>query len=441
MAGMKTNPLSTSEELGSRAQKVLPGGVNSPVRAWKAVGGSPPFVSSAKGTLLRTEDGVELLDFVGSWGPMLLGHAHPGIVAAVQEAAAGGTSFGAPTEREVRLAERLVERVPSLEVVRFVNSGTEATMSAVRLARAVTGRPLVLKFEGCYHGHADAFLIQAGSGPATFGTPTSPGVPEGVAADTRNARFNDPDSVREVFASNPGRIACVILEPIIGNSGCIPPDDGFLQFLRELTKAEGTLLVFDEVMTGLRVARGGAQELYGVDPDLTTLGKIIGGGLPVGAYGGKRELMERVSPAGDVYQAGTLSGNPLAMAAGLAMLDGIDEIPDLYERLESLGARMSDGVNRSIRELGLTDRLCFQRVGSMFCLYFTGGPVRSWDDAAEGDSALFAQWFQRMFEAGISLAPSAFEAGFLSAAHTEEDVDVFLRACHESLAGTFGVSA
>ncbi|HMB68360.1 MAG TPA: glutamate-1-semialdehyde 2,1-aminomutase, partial [bacterium] len=284
--------------LHERARRVMPGGVSSPVRAWKAVGGDPYFVKEARGARIVTEDGQELLDFVGSWGPMLLGHAHPGIVEAVREAALGGTSFGAPCAREVLLAERIVERVPSVESVRFVSSGTEATMSAVRLARAATGRPIVLKFEGCYHGHADSFLIKAGSGPATFGAPTSPGVPDGVAADTRNARFNDADSVAAVFAANPGRIACVIVEPVVGNSGCIPPDPGFLESLRDTCTREGALLIFDEVMTGLRVARGGAQELYGITPDLTTLGKVIGGGLPVGAYGGRRDLMERVSPVG-----------------------------------------------------------------------------------------------------------------------------------------------
>jgi glutamate-1-semialdehyde 2,1-aminomutase len=427
-----------SKSLEGRAREVLPGGVNSPVRAWKAVGGSPFYIRRAEGARIFTEEGEELLDFIGSWGPMLLGHSFPGIVEAVRSAAEQGTSFGAPTEREVLLAERVVERVPSVEMVRFVNSGTEATMSALRLARAVTGRPLVLKFEGCYHGHADAFLIKAGSGPATFGTPTSPGVPEGVAADTRNARFNDPDSVREIFEANRGRIACVIVEPIVGNSGCIPPEPGFLPFLREICDSEGALLILDEVMTGLRVARGGAQELYDVRPDLTTLGKVIGGGLPVGAYGGRRDLMQRISPEGEVYQAGTLSGNPLATAAGLAMLDGIDARPDLYATLESLGARLEERVNDAIRDLELTDRLCFQRVGSMFCLYFAGGPVRSFDDAARADGERFSTYFAALIQRGISVAPSAFEAGFLSAAHTEEDIDEFARAARDSLGLAFG---
>jgi glutamate-1-semialdehyde 2,1-aminomutase len=419
----------------------MPGGVSSPVRAWKAVGGSPPFVRSAKGARIVTEDGAELLDFVGSWGPMLLGHAHPRIVEAVRGAATSGTSFGAPTEREVLLAERIAERVPSVEMVRFVNSGTEATMSAVRLARGVTERPLILKFEGCYHGHADAFLIRAGSGAATFGTPTSPGVPEGVAADTHIARFNDHGTVEAIFDVNPGKVAAVIVEPVVGNSGCIPPDAGYLEFLRDITERHGALLIFDEVMTGLRLARGGAQELYGVTPDLTTLGKVIGGGLPVGAYGGPRELMRRVSPAGDVYQAGTLSGNPLAMAAGLAMLDGIDAEPGLYDHLDTLGQRLSDGMRAAIGDRGLADRLSFQRVGSMFCLYFTKGPVRNWDDAAKSDGERFAKWFHGLFERGIQVAPSGFEAGFLSAAHTEDDVDAFVTASREALGEAFGTAA
>lgn len=432
-----TAPGATRAALGERAMRVMPGGVSSPVRAWKAVGGNPPFIASAHGCRVVTAEGRELIDFVGSWGPMLLGHAHPGIVSAVQDAAALGTSFGAPTELEVQLAERVVERVPSVEMVRFVNSGTEATMSALRLARAATGRPLLMKFEGCYHGHADAFLIAAGSGPATFGEPSSPGVPEGVAADTRNARFNDLDSVRTLFEANPGQIAAVILEPIVGNSGCIPPEPGFLAGVRKLCTENGALLIFDEVMTGLRVARGGAQELYGITPDLTTLGKVIGGGLPVGAYGGRRDLMEQVSPVGPVYQAGTLSGNPLAMAAGLAMLDGIDRDPSLYDRLEALGRRVESATQAALSELNLTDRLCFQRVGSMFCLYFAPGPVRSWDDAAKCDGDRFSTWFHHMFQRGFSLAPSPYEAGFLSTAHTEADVDAFTAACRESLAAAF----
>ncbi len=430
-----------SRELLARGEKVMPGGVSSPVRAWKSVGGDPPFIASAKGATVTTADGRELIDFIGSWGPMLMGHAHPGILEAVRKAAQDGTSFGAPTEREVELAERVTERVPSVDMVRFVNSGTEATMSALRLARGVTKRPLVLKFEGCYHGHADAFLIAAGSGPATFGEPTSPGVPEGVAADTRNARYNDRDSVQAVFDANPGRIAAVILEPVVGNSGCIPPDPGFLEFLRETCDRDGAILILDEVMTGLRLARGGAQELYGITPDLTTLGKVIGGGLPVGAYGGRRDLMEQVSPLGPVYQAGTLSGNPLAMAAGLAMLDAIDAQPTLYQDLEALGARLEAGVKSAVADLGLGDLLTPQRVGSMFCLYFAPGPVRSWDDASRTDGERFNRWFHGMFARGFSLAPSPYEAGFLSAAHTPEHVDRFVEACRDSLREAYEGSA
>lgn len=435
MAGViKDQGAATSAALEARARRVMPGGVSSPVRAWRAVGGNPPFIARARGACVTTADGRELVDFVGSWGPMLLGHAHEGIVEAVRKAALDGTSFGAPTEREVELAERVTERVPSVEMVRFVNSGTEATMSALRLARAATGRPLVLKFEGCYHGHADSFLIAAGSGPATFGEPTSPGVPDGVAADTRNARFNDLESVKAMFAANRDKVAAVILEPVVGNSGCIPPEPGFLQGVRDICTKEGAVLIFDEVMTGLRVARGGAQERYGVLPDLTTLGKVIGGGLPVGAYGGRRDLMERISPVGPVYQAGTLSGNPLAMAAGIAMLDGIDAEPGLYDRLEHLGQRLEAGVQSDLLDLGLAHKLSFQRVGSMFCLYFTKGPVRSWDDAEKADGKRFATWFHGMYERGFSLAPSGFEAGFLCGAHTDAHMDAFASACRESLA-------
>ncbi|MEZ5066623.1 MAG: glutamate-1-semialdehyde 2,1-aminomutase [bacterium] len=434
------NEKTLSAALLARAEKVMPGGVSSPVRAWKGVGGHPPFIAEAHGCRIMTEDGEELVDFVGSWGPMLLGHSNEGIVRAVREVAGSGTSFGAPTALEVDLAERIVERVPSVEMVRFVNSGTEATMSALRLARAATSRPIVMKFAGAYHGHADAFLIEAGSGPATFGTPTSPGVTEGVARDTRNARFNDPDSVREIFAANPGQVAAIIAEPVVGNSGCIPPDPGFLAFLREICDREGALLILDEVMTGLRVARGGAQELYDVRPDLTTLGKVIGGGLPVGAYGGRADLMRQISPDGPVYQAGTLSGNPLAMAAGLAMLDGIDADPELYPRLERLGARLSAGMQNAIDDLGLGDRLAFQRVASMFCLYFAPGPVRNWDDAARADRDAFSRWFHGLWERGYAIAPSGFEAGFLSSAHGEAEIDGFVQAARESLADTFGGS-
>ena len=423
--------IDTSLTLFSRAGCVIPGGVNSPVRAFKAVGGTPLFIESAKGARLTDVDGNTFIDYVGSWGPMLFGHAFEPVVEAVREAALSGTSFGAPTEREVLLAEKIAAMVPGIESSRLVNSGTEATMAAVRLARAATGRRIVVKFEGCYHGHADAFLIKAGSGAATFGEPSSPGVPPGTAHDTRNAAFNDLESVQAIFDAHPGEIACVIVEPVAGNMGCVPPAAGFLEGLRKITSAAGAVLIFDEVMTGFRVARGGAQERYGVTPDLTTLGKIIGGGLPVGAYGGSRELMERVSPAGPVYQAGTLSGNPLATAAGLAMLTAIEEDETLYDRLEATGARLEAGLRKIIEERGIAGDV--PRVGSMFCLYFTDRPVLRWKDAAAGDTERFRRYFHRMLAKGIYLAPSAFEAGFLSAAHTFEDVDATLAAAREAL--------
>ncbi len=417
----------------TRAMKVMPGGVNSPVRAYRAVGGTPPFIASAAGARLTDEDGNEYIDYVGSWGPMLLGHAYPAVVEAVREAALTGTSFGAPTEREVELAEKIVSLVPSVESVRLVSSGTEATMSAVRLARAATGRRIVLKFEGCYHGHADSFLIKAGSGAATFGEPSSPGVTPGTAGDTRNAAYNDLDSVRAVLEANPGQVACIIVEPVAGNMGCVPPAPGFLKGLREITTDEGALLIFDEVMTGFRVARGGAQERYGITPNLTTLGKIIGGGLPVGAYGGRLDLMEQISPAGPVYQAGTLSGNPLATAAGLAMLTGIEEDEGLYDRLEALGARLQHGLVDALAEAGVEGTV--PRVGSMLCLYFSKKPVLGWSDAAAADAEKFRRYFHAMLRAGIYLAPSAFEAGFISAAHTEADIDATIAAAREAIRG------
>ncbi|MCU0725897.1 MAG: glutamate-1-semialdehyde 2,1-aminomutase [Planctomycetes bacterium] len=417
--------------LFSRAVRVMPGGVNSPVRAFKAVGGTPLFIRSGRGARVTDEDGGEYIDYVMSWGPLLFGHAYPPVVSAVREAALSGTSFGAPTEREILLAEKIVSMVPSIEKVRLVNSGTEAVMSAIRLARAATGRRIVLKFEGCYHGHADSFLIKAGSGAATFGEPSSPGVTPGTAADTRNADLNDLGTVKEVFKACRGEIACVVVEPVAGNMGLVPPEPGFLEGLREMTANDGALLVFDEVMTGFRLARGGAQELFGVVPDLTTLGKVIGGGLPVGAYGGRADLMERISPEGPVYQAGTLSGNPLATAAGLAMLGAIEKEPDLYTRLDRLGARLEAGITRVLAERKIPGS--FQRVGSMFCLYFSRGRVRRWADAAAADRERFRKFFHRMLELGVYLAPSPFEAGFLSAAHTEADVDLTIDAAREAL--------
>ena len=409
------------------ARRWIPGGVNSPVRAFKAVGGEPLVIASANGARIRDVDGNEYIDYVGSWGPMIVGHAHPQVLEAIREAAERGTSFGAPTEAETRLAEMVASRIPGVERVRFVNSGTEATMSALRLARAHTRRNKFVKFEGCYHGHGDPFLVQAGSGAATLGIPNSPGVPEGVVRDTLLAPFNDLNAVERLFESHDD-IAAVILEPVLGNVGLIPPEPGFLEGLRALTRDRGALLILDEVMTGFRLARGGATERYGVRGDLVTLGKVIGGGLPVGAYAGPASIMEQLAPLGPVYQAGTLSGNPLAMAAGIATLELLDS-PGTYERLESLGDRLEQGMRGAITG----KPLCFQRVGSMFCSYFCPGPVRNYDDAKKSDTKAFANYFQRMLERGIYLAPSQFEAGFISLAHTEADIDRTLAAGQEAL--------
>ncbi len=424
-----------SRALFERAARVIPGGVNSPVRAFGAVGGHPPFIASGRGARIVDADGREYLDFVGSWGPLLFGHADPEVIAAVTEAAGRGTSFGAPTEAEVLLAEQITAMVPSVEKVRLVSSGTEAAMSAVRLARGATGRDKVIKFEGCYHGHGDAFLIQAGSGAATFGVPSSPGVPEGTARDTVVARYNDLDSVCVQFKRNPDQVAAVIVEPVAGNMGCVPPEPGFLEGLRKSCDTHGALLIFDEVITGFRLARGGAQERFGVRPDLTVMGKVLGGGLPLGAYGGRSDLMDRIAPAGPVYQAGTLSGNPLATAAGLAMLRKIDReekgTPGLYTRLDRLAARLAEGMGSILRESGLPASLT--GCGSLFTLFFTPGPVKSWNEAKAADTALFGRWFRGMLARGVYLAPSQFEAGFLSAAHTDADVDFLLGAARETL--------
>jgi len=417
------------------ARRWIPGGVNSPVRAFGGVGGEPPFISRAAGARVMDVDGNEYVDLVGSWGPMILGHAHPAVVEAVQAAAARGTSYGAPTELETELARTVVSRLPGVERVRFVNSGTEATMSALRLARAATGRDKFVKFEGCYHGHGDAFLVQAGSGALTLGVPTSPGVPGPVVADTLLASYNDLASVEALFAAHPEGIAAVIVEPVAGNVGCIPPEPGFLEGLQDLCRKHGALLILDEVMTGFRVARGGARERFGVPGDLVTLGKIIGGGLPVGAYAGPAAIMDQVAPAGPVYQAGTLSGNPLAMAAGLATLRTLGEAGN-YDRLEALGARLEAGMQEAVgRHSG---KLAFQRVGSMFCLYFRSGPVRNYQDALQSDTKAFARYFHGMLRRGIYLAPSQFEAGFLSLAHTEDDVDRILEAGADALAEALG---
>ncbi len=427
--------LSRSKTLFAEAQRVIPGGVNSPVRAFKSVGGTPVFFERAEGAHLHDADGNRYVDYVGSWGPMLFGHAHPDVVRAVQQAAVRSTSFGAPTEIEIRLAELVVELVPSVETVRFVNSGTEATMSAVRLARGFTGRDKFIKFEGHYHGHGDFFLIAAGSGAMTFGEPNSPGVTAGNARDTLVAKYNDLDSVRAVIEASPGEIACLIVEPVAGNMGCVPPEPGFLQGLRDVCDAHGIVLIFDEVMTGFRVAPGGAQARYGVTPDLTTLGKIIGGGLPVGAYGGRREIMDFVSPSGPVYQAGTLSGNPLAMHAGYAVLRRIADHPEVYDRLERYGQVLEEGTRRTLTELGLD--LYMTRVGSMGGLFFTDEPVRDFASAQRCDTKRYGRYFHAMLEEGVYLAPSQFEASFFSAAHGAQDLAFTLNAQRIALQKAF----
>jgi len=428
-----------SRKLFQRAQETIPGGVNSPVRAFGSVGGDPLFIIRAEGPRVWDADGNEYLDFVGSWGPMILGHNQVGIKRAVYEALRQGTSFGAPTVGEIELAELVVEMVPSVKVVRLVNSGTEATMSAVRLARAATGRPKMIKFRGGYHGHADAFLVEAGSGAATLGVPSSPGVTPGAAQDTLVAEYNDLVSVQAQFDANPGEVACIIVEPVAGNMGCVPPAVGFLEGLREICTKEDAVLIFDEVMTGFRVAAGGAQERFGVTPDLTTMGKVIGGGLPVGAYGGREDLMRQIAPDGPVYQAGTLSGNPLATAAGKAALTYLKENPQLYQELEDRGAQLEEGVLKLIGEKGYP--LSWTRVGSMASLFFTPDPVTDWYSAAKSDKEAFKKFFWGMLDKGFYLAPSPFEALFLSAAHTSEDIETTLEAAADVLAGVFGGDA
>ncbi len=423
--------LAHSGRLFRRAKSLLPGGVNSPVRAYRSVGMDPPFLRRGKGAHVWDVDGNRYIDYVGSWGPLILGHADGRILAAVRRAARNGTSFGAPTELEVRLAELVRRMMPSVEMVRMVNSGTEATMSAIRLARAYTGKEKIIKFEGCYHGHADPFLVRAGSGAMTFGTPDSPGVPASTAAGTLNATFNDVGSVRTLFRRNRGDIAAVIVEPVVGNMGCVPPRPGFLGELRAVCTREKSLLILDEVMTGFRLAPGGAQERYGVVPDLTTLGKIIGGGLPVGAYGGKRAIMKMIAPDGPVYQAGTLSGNPLAMAAGFEMLRLLAAHPSWYEKLEQASAALASGIEDNLARLGLAYTL--NRVGSMFTLFFTEGDVTDYASAASSDRKKFAAYFREMLKAGIYLPPSQFEAAFVSMAHTERDIEQTIRANRKAL--------
>jgi glutamate-1-semialdehyde 2,1-aminomutase len=423
-----------SEELFERARRVLPGGVNSPVRAFKGVGGTPRFMASAEGCWLRDVDGARYVDYVGSWGVMLLGHGRAEVVQAVSAALGRGTSFGTPTEGEVVLAETIVDMVPSIDVVRLVSSGTEATMSALRLARAATGRDMVVKFRGAYHGHADAFLVEAGSGAATLGVPSSPGVPEATVAGSLVAELNDLDGVASLFDAHAGCIAAVFVEPVAGNMGCVPPVDGFLEGLRTLCTRHGALLVFDEVMTGFRVARGGAQERYGVRPDLTTLGKVIGGGLPVGAYGGREDLMRMVAPDGPVYQAGTLSGNPLAVAAGLATLQVLQREPDIYDRLEQLGRALDEGFADIASRTGVP--LQWNRVGAMGSLFFSDEPVTDWTSAAASDRELFARFFHGMLERGVHLPPSAFEAWFWSTAHGAAEIETTIEAAEAVLSTT-----
>jgi len=409
-----------SKEFFQRAQILIPGGVNSPVRAFKSVGCDPLFIKRAAGSRIIDEDGNEFIDYVGSWGPMILGHCHPAVVAAVKGAVESGSSFGAPTQLEITLAEMVISAVPSIEMVRMVSSGTEATMSAIRLARGYTGRDKILKFAGCYHGHADSLLVKAGSGAATFGVPDSPGVPADFAKHTLTATFNDLASVKNLVAENKGNIACIIVEPIAGNMGTVPPREGFLEGLRQVCTDEGILLIFDEVMTGFRVAYGGAQELYAITPDLTTLGKIIGGGLPVGAFGGKAEIMRQLSPSGGIYQAGTLSGNPLAMTAGIETLKLL-QADGFYDKLEAKSAYLSAGIAKAAKDAGYP--IYSTRVGSMFCAFFTEGEVHDWPTAAACDTQAFAKYFRLMLEQGIYLAPSQFETAFISIAHSNEDMD------------------
>ncbi|HEX6555558.1 MAG TPA: glutamate-1-semialdehyde 2,1-aminomutase [Ktedonobacteraceae bacterium] len=424
--------LSRSHTLYQEAQQLLPGGVNSPVRAFRGVGGEPIFIDSARGPYLFDVDGNRYLDYVQSWGPMILGHAHPSVVEAVIQASKRGFSFGAPTEAESELAKMVIESVPSIEMVRFVNSGTEATMSALRLARAYTGRHKIIKFSGCYHGHADMLLVQAGSGVATMGLPDSPGVPPEATGNTLIAPYNDIEAVETLFRTYPTEIAAVIVEPVAANMGLVLPQPGFLEQLRSLTKAYGALLIFDEVMTGFRVAFGGMQERVGITPDLTCLGKIIGGGLPVGAYGGRREIMEQVAPLGAMYQAGTLSGNPLAMAAGIAMLTEMRK-PGQYEELERKSQMLGDGLERVKNETGV--ELQFARIGAMFCLYFTAKPVTDYASAKSSNTASFAQYFWNMLARGIYLPPSQFEACFISLALDDEMIEETVESARLALSG------
>lgn len=424
---MKTNK---SKELFDRALRSIPGGVNSPVRAFSHVGGTPLFISKAEGAYLFDADGNRYIDLIGSWGPMLLGHAYPAITKAVQEAATLSTSYGAPTEQEIRMAEMVCSMAPNVDLIRMVNSGTEACMSALRLARGFTGRNKLIKFEGCYHGHADAFLVKAGSGVATFGIQSVPGVPAAVADDTLTCAFNDLEAVRQLVSLHKDQIAAIIVEPVAGNMGCVPPAKGFLEGLRSICNQEGIVLIFDEVMTGFRLAAGGAQEALKIDADLVTYGKVIGGGMPVGAFGGKKEIMQKIAPIGKVYQAGTLSGNPVAMAAGLAMLGALQNDPKVYDRLEEKGAYLENGLKKTI---GNSTPITINRRGSMISLHFSDHPITDLASAAAADNERFKKFFHAMLDRGVYLPPSPFETWFLSDAMTMDDLDVVIAAARESV--------
>jgi len=417
-----------SRSLYEQALKIIPGGVNSPVRACKSVGADPLFIDRGEGCYVFDADGNRFIDYIGSWGPLILGHRHPAVIDALSAVLERGTSFGAPTDLEIQLAEMVIEAVASVELVRMVNSGTEATMSAIRLARGVTGRDLVIKFDGCYHGHADTLLVAAGSGVATLGIPGSPGVPEAVAQATISLPFNDVEALKKVMADKGDKVACIIVEPVAGNMGLVAPEDGFLQTLRELTETHGSVLIFDEVMTGFRVAYGGAQSLYGVTPDLSCFGKVIGGGLPVAAYGGKKDIMSQIAPQGSIYQAGTLSGNPLAMAAGIATLKELKK-PGVYDVLNERSKRLITGLGNAAQKTGIAARV--GHVGSMLGMFFTDQNVANFDDAKTCDLELFSRFYQGMRQQGIYIAPSQFEVLFLSTAHDDEHIDATIRAAEQ----------
>ena len=424
--------IENSKKAFKQACEVIPGGVNSPVRAFKSVGGQPVFISKGKGSKITDIDGNEYIDFISSWGPLILGHAYQPIVEAIQRTAELGTSYGAPTLLETEMAELIVSMVPSIEMVRMVSSGTEATMSAIRLARGVTGRNKILKFAGCYHGHGDSFLIKAGSGALTLGLPDSPGVPESIAKDTLTANYNDIASVEKIFAEYENQIAAIIVEPVAANMGLVLPEKGFLEGLRRITEEHGALLIFDEVITGFRLSPGGAQQHYGVTPDITTLGKIIGGGLPVGAYGGKKSIMQQLAPTGPVYQAGTLSGNPLAMAAGLVMLKTLKNNPTIYKELERKAAKLETGLKENLQKTGV--KAVINRVGSLLTIFFTDREkIESFEDVMKSDQSKYAKYFSMALEAGIYLAPSQFEATFISNAHSDEDIEKAIEASYQAM--------